>query len=156
MSILEELCHKNTWQNFLNYKIEKSHLSKRDEAFLTGFIENETYKQVTDNLQSDWFSFSVPEKRLLNKHGKSKKRVIYTFSEQENTVLKLIAFLLYRYDEVQPHNCYSFRRNYGAKKAIVNITKKKDIPIHTELSDRAKAILKDGGLMRHVAQQAKK
>ena len=123
MSIIEELSSNKTWQEFLAYKIEKSHLSKRDEAFLKDFIENEQYKAITDALLKDDFCFSIPEKRFLNKHGKSKKRVVYTFSEQENTVLKLISFLLYRYDEAQPPNCYSFRRNYGAKKAIAVITK---------------------------------
>ena len=127
MSILEELRVDKNWQDFLAYKIEKSHLSKRDEAFLKGFIESEDYKPVTDNILDSGFCFSIPLKRLINKHGKAKKRVVYTFSERENTVLKLIAFLLYRYDNAQPANCYSFRRSYSAKKAIATITKEKDI-----------------------------
>ena len=127
MSILEELGVNNTWQDFFAYKTEKSHLSKRETAFLKNFIETEAYKAISENILNKDFRFSVPEKRFLNKHGKAKKRIVYTFLEQENTVLKLIAFLLYRYDNAQPQNCYSFRRNYGAKKAIVTITKEKDI-----------------------------
>ena len=127
MGILEELSVNSRWREFLAYKTEKSHLSKKDEAFLKSFIENEEYKPVTDNILRDGFCFSVPEKRLLNKHGAAKKRVIYTFSQRENTVLKLIAYLLYRYDDAQPRTCYSFRRYYGAKKAIFTITREKDI-----------------------------
>ena len=127
MSILEELGNKKTWQNFLVYRINKSHLSKKEENFLWGFIENKAYEPVTENINSKDFCFSVPGKRFLNKHGKAKKRVVYTFSETENTVLKLIAFLLYRYDDAQPSVCYSFRRSFGAKKAIITITKEKDI-----------------------------
>ena len=127
MGILEELNINKNWQDFLAYKIENSYLTKKDEAFLRDFIENESYKLITENIVKNDFRFSVPEKKLLNKHGKGKKRVVYTFSEQENTVLKLVSFLLYRYDDFQPNNCYSFRRSYGAKKAIVTLTGEKDI-----------------------------
>ena len=127
MSILDELSDQNKWRDFLAYKTEKSHLTKKEETFLLKFIEDEEYKSITEHIREKDFCFSVPEKRLLNRHGQGKKRVIYTFSERENMVLKLIAHLLYRYDELQPQNCYSFRRDYGAKKAITAITKQKGI-----------------------------
>ena len=127
MSILEELDDIKKWQAFLAYKIEKSHLTKKEEAFLKDFIEKADYTSVTDSILDKDFCFSIPNKKLLNKHGNGKKRVVYTFFEQENMVLKLIAHLLYRYDDTQPPNCYSFRRNYGAKKAIATITRPKDI-----------------------------
>jgi len=127
MSILEELNLNENWQVFLSYKIAKSHLSKREEAYLRNFIECKQYKDVTDNILKSDFNFSLPEKKFLNRHGKGKKRAVYTFSEIENTVLKLVSHLLYRYDDAQSRNCYSFRRNYGAKKAIATITKERDI-----------------------------
>ena len=127
MSILKELGDINKWQSFLAYKIEKSHLTRKEEAFFKMFIESEAYKPLTDNILKENFCFSIPQKKLLNKHGIGKKRTVYTFSEQENMVLKLIAHLLYRYDGAQPHNCYSFRRDYGAKRAIATITKQKGI-----------------------------
>ena len=127
MSILDELSDKNNWRDFLAYKTEKSHLTKKEGTFLHKFIEDDEYRSITDHIREEAFCFSVPEKRLLNRHGRGKKRVIYTFSEKENIVLKLIAHLLYRYDDSQPSGCYSFRRDYGAKKAITNITKQKDI-----------------------------
>ena len=119
MSILTETNSPDRWQEFLLYKTEKSHISKRDEIFLKDFIENQKYKTITEKIIiHENYCFSIPVKRLLNRHGKSKKRVIYTFSETENIVLKLITHLLYRYDNTQPANCYSFRRHFGAKKAI--------------------------------------
>jgi len=127
MGVLNELSLNKKWHYFLDYKIAKSHISKREEAYLRNFIECKHYKTVTDNILKSGFNFSIPEKRFLNRHGKGKKRAVYTFSESENTVLKLVSFLLYRYDDAQSRNCYSFRRNYGAKKAIANITKEKDI-----------------------------
>ena len=127
MSILDELSDKNNWRDFLAYKIEKSNLTKKDEAFLHNFIECEEYRSITDHILNEDFFFSIPERRLLNRHGRGKKRVVYTFSECENIVLKLLAHLLYRYDDKQPYNCYSFRRDYGAKKAITTITKQKGL-----------------------------
>ena len=44
----------------------------------------------------------------------------------------------------------------GDGKALLkNLTKNKTLPIRAHLSDRAKVILKEGGLMRYVAKQAK-
>jgi len=123
MGILDELGEKSKWREFFAHKIEKSHLSKRDETFLTDFIASEAYKPITDHIADGDFNFSVPVKRLLNRHGTGKKRVVYTFTECENTVLKLLAFALYRYDGVLPRNCYSFRYNCGAKTAITDLLK---------------------------------
>jgi len=126
-SILEEAGNNDLWREFLAYKIEKSHLSKKEEEFFIRFVENEEYRPIAEAILDDGFCFSVPEKRFLNRHGKGKKRIVYTFSERENAVLKLFAYLLYRYDDAQPQNCYSFRRHYGAKKAIYTIIGKKNI-----------------------------
>ena len=123
MSILNELGDASKWQAFLAYKVEKSHLTRKEEAFFRAFIEEEAYRPVTDHILEEDFCFSVPQKKLLNKHGNGKKRTVYTFSEQENMVLKLMAHLLYRYDGAQPRSCYSFRRDYGAKKAIATLAK---------------------------------
>lgn len=118
MGILEDLSRDETWREFLCNRIEKAHLSKKDALFLTAFIENRDYLPVVTQMQDPGYVFPPPQKKLLNKQGKRKKRVIYLFPPAENTVLKLISYLLYRYDDRQPANCYSFRRHFGPKRAI--------------------------------------
>ena len=116
-SLLDNIIDKNTWQNFLKYKIEKGHLSKKEEEFLSDFINNEKYHNLAQNIFNG-DEFALPEKIFLNKIGSNKKRIVYKFKEDEVIILKLLSFLLYKYDLQQAPNCYSFRRNISAGKAI--------------------------------------
>jgi hypothetical protein len=122
MGLLDELGNATTWNDFAAYKQEKGHLSKRDQTALANFIASEAYRPVVQNILQG-SSFDYPHKILLNKMGKTKKRVVYSFSEAENWTLKLLAWLLYRYDNSQPQGCYSFRRNLGVHKAIRTLIK---------------------------------
>ena len=124
-SLLHELDRHSVWQEFLDYKIEKKHLSKKEEKVLTDFIEQKLYKGVVSGILSGE-ELSIPRKILINKIN-GKKRVVYSFNDNENMVLKLLAFLLYRYDHVQSPGCYSFRRGFGAGKAIRKIVETPDI-----------------------------
>lgn len=64
----------------------------------------------------------LPTKRKINKAGGTKKRVIYSFPEDFNRLLKMIAFKLYIYDDVFAPNCYAFRRGTGVKDAVLRLS----------------------------------
>ena len=53
--------------------------------------------------------------------GTGKKRVVYSFAPEEMTILKLLAFKLYDYDEWFAPNCYAFRRGMKASDAVFDI-----------------------------------
>ncbi len=122
MGILEELSLEQTWQEYLTYKTERQHLSKRELCQLQKFIQEKRYRTVTEGFADPEYRFEPPVKRSINKKGTEKKRVIYSFLPEENMVLKCMAFLLYRYDGVLADSCYSFRRSRSAKDAIRRIT----------------------------------
>ena len=63
----------------------------------------------------------IPRKRIVNKMGTGRKRVVYTFSPEEMTILKFMAFRLYDYDHCFAPNCYAFRRGMKASDAIFHI-----------------------------------
>ena len=48
MEIIDELREKSVWQEFLEYKKEKSILSKKELEELECFISNEKYLPVVD------------------------------------------------------------------------------------------------------------
>ncbi len=125
--ILEQLTDESVWKEFLKYKLEKNHLSKREAKELTEFINNKEYKIVTDHLLDDNYTFAPPIKRSINKSGTTKKRVIYSYSKAESMTLKVMVFLLYRYDNKISENCYSFRKNSSAKTAIKRIQSTKGL-----------------------------
>ena len=96
--LLPLLGTKEVWDEFLSYKKEKQHLSRKDARYWTKFVEEEQYRSVTDRILSPDFSLSVPVKLSVNKSNTGKKRVVYSFPEKESMVLKLLGHLLSLYD----------------------------------------------------------
>lgn len=123
MNLLEKLKDKEIWYSFLNYKLEKGTLFFDEEKELRDFIDNEKYIDKVEKLCKGEYSFSLPEKLMVNKMGSTKKRVVYTFSQDENLILKLMAYLLHRYDSLFAPNLYSFRQNYSTKEALATLTR---------------------------------
>lgn len=121
MSILEELNTDGVWDMFLQYKLEKRHLSPKEEKEWRTFIKEKRYRTVTGQLMQEDFAFAYPEKISINKKGTGKKRVVYSYPETESMVLKAMAFLLYRYDGQISPSCYSFRQGSSARAAIGKI-----------------------------------
>ena len=120
MDILEKLLCEDEWRRFLDYKIEKGHLTRADENELANFIEAKEYLPVAERIQSGGF-FSLPEAVKINKSFSDKKRTVFIFPKEENYVQKFLAFELLEYDGIFCDNLYSFRRNMGVKKAITDI-----------------------------------
>jgi hypothetical protein len=105
---------------FSHYKVSRGHLTCREATALDAFLTAEGYRPVLAAWRERG-EFADPVKRRINKMGKTKKRVVYCFPEAENWVLKLLAFRLFKYDHTQPTGCYSFRRDFGAQRAIRTI-----------------------------------
>ena len=127
MDIISELLNKNKWAEFLDYKLTKSHLNKTEQNFLINFVENQKYLQIAQQISLETYTFSTPKKTLINKSGSGKKRVVYSFNQYENIILKFISFCLYKYDYRFTKNTYAFRRNITVKQAFTNLAKTKNI-----------------------------
>lgn len=65
----------------------------------------------------------MPRKREVNKAGTKKKRIVYTFGEDENNVLKMIAHILHEYDGNFAPNLYSYRRDQGIRAAVSRVSR---------------------------------
>ncbi len=126
-SILQTACKKEVWLDFLDYKLDKQHLNRTEEAELRAFIESEEYLSLCDLWAKEQFPQKYPQKRTINKQGSRKKRVVYSFPGADGLLLKFIAFHLYRYDEYFCDNCYAFRRNFGVWEAIRRIRSTRNI-----------------------------
>ncbi len=127
MCILEQMLLPETWQDFLQYKIEKQHLGKEEQIFWESYIGEQRYLPILREMEQKDFLPPIPEKKEINKDGVGKKRVVYSYPPDFNAVLKMIAFLLYHYDNVFAPNCYAFRRQFGVRDAILRIRKTPNI-----------------------------
>ena len=121
MSLLEDLQKEEVWKDFFEYRQSHEQLSKREIRELSSFLAEKRYERYSD------LSFSVPEKRKIAKQGSSKKRVIYTLPADEMWMLKLLAFLLHKYDRKLRDSCYAFRKDRSVRDAFEAIRKIPDL-----------------------------
>ena len=123
----EYLLDNSKWNEFLNYKLSKDFVPKKEKEIFEDFIRNKKYEAICAGILNGTYSFSTPKKHLISKGHSRKKRAVYTFSDDEMLVLKYISYLLYEYDDLFSPNLYSFRNSRGVKNAIRNISNIKTI-----------------------------
>lgn len=127
MDILSQLSSHNCWQLFFTYKKDSGHLLPQEEKKLTAFIDEKRYLPVVQRI-ADGDPFSPPRRAAISKMSSQKKRIVYTYSSDENWVLKLMTHLLIRkYDHLFSSNLYSFREGRSVKDAVRVLTHTKGI-----------------------------
>lgn len=127
-SILDNIAKDEVWNEYLNFKENQASFSKQEIENLKEFISSKKYCSIAKSISNGEYVFSIPTKHLINKVNKSKKRVVYSYREEENYVLKVITYLFSKkYDEQYAKNCYSFRRGSCVKNAINRITSTKNL-----------------------------
>ena len=121
MDLLQKLSDPQEWAAYFSYKAENRHLTRSEEQELKVYIEEKRYLTALQHiLECD--SFGVPEKKLIRKTDSDKKRTVYVFPQDENLLLKLFTYLLIReYDGIFSDNLFSFRVDFGVKRAMAKI-----------------------------------
>ena len=117
MSLLDQLSDEAVWNRFYEYKCSLA-CPKQFTKELQVFIVEKRYLPVCEKINSK-AEFPLPKKSVISKMGSEKKRIVYTYPPDENTVLKLLTYLiLRRYDPVFDQGLYSFRPGRTAKDAV--------------------------------------
>ena len=121
MSMLELLSRPECWEAFYEYKTGLA-CPKTFAKELRGFIDRAGFLRVTEDISAGR-PFPLPKKAVVSKMSSQKKRTVYTYPAEENTVLKLLTWLLVRrYDGAFCGNLYSFRPGRTAKDAVRRLT----------------------------------
>ncbi len=125
-SLLDSLRDERVWERFYEYKTSLA-CPKSFSKELRAFIDRRGYLRVCDTIDAGE-PFPLPAKSLVVKMSTQKKRVVYTYPKDENTVLKLLTYLLLRrYDGVHSPALWSFRPGRTAKDAVRSLVRIKDI-----------------------------
>ena len=125
--MLNLLSSQNVWQEFFEYKLSGGHLNKENEKALSEFIEALSFLPVVEKIAGGE-GFAPPKKTAISKMSTGKKRIVYTYAEDENWVLKLLTWLLQRkYDYLFAYNLYSFRPGKGVRDAVKRLTRTRTI-----------------------------
>ena len=120
MTILQDLTLQETWEAFLAYRLMKGRFTWHEFVDADTYVEREEYLPLAQKI-AQGEGLGIPQKKIINKMGTGKKRVVYSFAPDEMMILKLIAFQLYGYDSCFSPNCYAFRRGIKASDAIFHI-----------------------------------
>ena len=116
-SLLEQLSRHECWEAFYEYKTSLA-FPKAFAAELKDFIDRRAYLPVTEAICRGE-PFPLPRKSVISKVSTGRKRVVYTYPRAENTVLKLLTWLmLRRYDGCFDPALWSFRPGRSAKDAV--------------------------------------
>ena len=118
MSIIEKIKNKGNWESFIEYKIYKGNISKKEIRDIQEFMSTNKYDFYYKLIKENKFPTDYPQKIVINKISSNKKRIVYSYSNEENIVFKFIAFYLYEYDYMFQDCCYAFRKNYGVRDAV--------------------------------------
>lgn len=118
MSIIDSLTCHDIWLSFLECKKNNKFIKKSELSDFEMFVENKEYLEIANKLKNREYTFSIPKKHIISKMASEKKRIVYTFNREETYVLKLITFLLHKYDDVFSSNLFSFRTGRSVKEAI--------------------------------------
>ena len=122
MQIMEQISRAECWEEFLKYKKQKIEIQTKELEDLERFISEKEYIDAVHTLLEKE-EFPIPKLVEINKKATGKKRKVFLFSREYNYILKLISYLLKRYDGLFCENLYSFRNETGVKKAIFNLQK---------------------------------
>lgn len=119
-SIIDQLGHQEAWEEFLAYRLRKGRFNWHEFDEADRFVAEEQYLPLAEKIAQGG-PLGIPEKLLVNKMGSDKKRVVYRYDDDTMRMLKLLAHLLYRYDDRFASNCYAFRRGLDAHDALRRI-----------------------------------
>ena len=121
-SIISQLDDQAVWEEFLAHRLMKGRFTWPMFSDADDYVADEGYIPVARAFKCGEGP-GIPERKRINKMGTGKKRTVYCYSPEETRVLKLIAYLLYRYDDRFAPNCYAFRRGVKASDAIFRLRK---------------------------------
>ncbi|MBR6704329.1 MAG: group II intron reverse transcriptase domain-containing protein [Lachnospiraceae bacterium] len=122
MSLLDRLSDPGSWQEFYEYKTSLA-CPKEFERELKAFMDARAYLPVCESIAKGE-RFPLPRRAVISKLHSQKKRTVYIYPPAENTVLKLLTWLLLRtYDGLFSDGLYSFRPGRSAKDAIRRLTR---------------------------------
>lgn len=121
--MLNALKDPAVWRQFQTYKVSGGHMNKETAEALETLIATQSYLPVVEAICRGE-PFTPPRKSEISKLHSDKKRIVYTYPEVENWVLKVLTYLLQRkYDHLFADNLYSFRPTKGVHHAVKRLTR---------------------------------
>ena len=114
MKIIDQIRDGDVWEEFLGYKTRAGHLSRDEQKSLRSYIDERSYLSDTDLMTGE---LPLARKVVISKIG-GKKRTVYIYPEGFGYILKMITYLLSKYDGMFSDSCYAFRHGRCSGDAV--------------------------------------
>lgn len=126
---IEKLFSPEFFTDFVSCKKTSPNISSAELIQFENYISSGAFDRVKELILSGRFPSEPSTKKIINKEGNSKKRIVYSFDSDTLIALKYIAHTLYQYDFVFSDNCYAFRKDRGVGTAIRKIKSDKSLSL---------------------------
>lgn len=120
MEFLEGLVNPEAWEKYYAYCSGRDFITIPELRQLRRQIDRKEYLEpITRWLEERHFPCAT--RKVINKMGTSRKRIVYTYEGGERLILKIIAYHLHEYDSLFAPNLFSFRMGSGVRKAMTHL-----------------------------------
>ena len=119
MCIFEKMLDDAVREDFLAYKRRSISCSNEELEIMKAYLLSERYADDIKRLMAGEF-FLEPPLQIALRQGR-KTRLVYSFRNEDKTLLRLMAFVLHDYDGLFPDNLYSFCRKKRASDLILRL-----------------------------------
>ncbi len=119
--MLEKLLSKETWNEFLQTKLDNEYILPKEKKRFQTFIEEEKYLTICEGIVNGTYTFSTPKKKEVLKEGTNKKRIVYFYKNAEMIILSYLAYLMKDYDYLFADNLYSYRKHKSISNAVFKL-----------------------------------
>lgn len=123
-SFLDVLKSKDEWESFLKDKIDSNYINKWEQDLIRNYIDEEKYLEAAKQIEEGCYPQELVTKQIVLKPGSEKKRCRYNYSDDVTITLKYLLQYLFKYDDLYPVTCYSYRINHGVKQAVRKLKRK--------------------------------
>ncbi len=117
VSILDSLLSERCWEEYFDHKSRIIYNRNRVAAYQKRF-NTDHFRRICSDIVFGRHQFSIPVRKEISKLQYGKKRVVYSFDQDEMLFLRGLSFILYKYDHLFSESLYSFRKGHGVKEAI--------------------------------------
>lgn len=121
-SIIEQIGQQAVWEEFLAYRLLKKRFDWKSFDEADSFVEQCRFDRPLARITAGE-GLGIPFRVAISKMGTGKKRTVYYFPNEEMEMLRLIAYLLYRYDDRFMSNCYAFRRGIRVRDVVTRLNR---------------------------------
>lgn len=117
MEFLSGLTDPEVWEKYYGYCAGREFITVPELRALRRQIDNREYLPPLRRFLEEGY-FPCASRKVVNKMGTERKRIVYTYSGGESLLLKMIAYHLHEYDSLFAPNLFSFRVDSGVRRAM--------------------------------------